>query len=640
MAVRAEIKDVVSNISKNVVFLQPLYEAIINSLEAKATRITIVLYSETGTTQYGRINGFDITDNGEGFTEKNIQGFNTLWTNNKREMGCKGSGRFTWLSVFEKIGVTSCISSEKKRITFDFNYDYDFENSNVVEEEFEANENNTTISFRNVTNDFRTKITKKGTIDKRDFADPNDIKNKIIDYLLVKLFLLKKKGVHFEIIIKSNEESAKISDQEIPDLGEKVFNVTSELTGDTYEFKAYYLFTSDKKNSKIMYFCSNDRATKPFESGQLGFSAPLPYNDSFIMLVCSDYFENKDNDSRNNFDQLSNLKNQTLLYPLLITDIFAMAKRAMKEIIEEHYPSLKDDNKKAEEEAIESHPYLIDFIKEDNEITKTPKSLITNATKLFNKRKENVRDEFKRALERRSVDSKGFEKATKDLSIMAAIELSEYIHYRECIIKAMIANLEDEKYKEDFYHNIVIPMGTEGREIDGNKHLYSNLWLLDDKFMTYSYVWSNLSIGRVSEELDSNKDHVSILNRPDTTIIFNRKEGKRDAVVVEFKGSTASDEEKRKSITELPDDIALLRENVNDIQMIWGYIVTTIDDQIEKTLTNQDYKPLFVSGDSDRLFYKYYSTINAHIYVCDFKAIAKDAEARNRTFLDILKDRH
>ena len=38
----SEIEDVVNNLAKNVDFLQPLYEAITNSLEAGAKNITII----------------------------------------------------------------------------------------------------------------------------------------------------------------------------------------------------------------------------------------------------------------------------------------------------------------------------------------------------------------------------------------------------------------------------------------------------------------------------------------------------------------------------------------------------------------------------------------------------------------------
>ena len=638
MAVRAEIKDIVANISKNVSFLQPIYEAITNSLEANATSITIRLYSDDSVLEHGRLSGFDVSDNGEGFTEKNLRGFCTLWTDNKRDIGCKGSGRFMWLSVFNDIHIVSCISSLKQKIEFDFNLSFDYEQTKISKTDYNECQNKTVISFRNVTSAFKTKVTKKGTIDKRDFANPYEIKTKIIDYLLVKLFLLKRENKTFVISIVYNDEKEEITNNDIPDLEEKEFDVVSDLTGDSFTFTAYYLFSSDGKNSKKMSFCANSRSTKVFESGQLGFSAPLPNNDSFTMLVCSNYFENKDNDSRNNFDELANLKNQTLFAPLLISDIFAVSKKYMRDIIFEHYPKLNESNQKAEDEAIDLYPYLAKYIKEDEEITKTSKSLITNANKKLNKEKEIVRDNFKSALEKRNVDTVEFENAINQVSIMAAIELSEYIHYRDNIIKALTAQLDNDKYKEDFYHNILIPKGTDSFADSPNKHLYSNLWLLDDKFMTYSYVGSNISIGRIIEN-NIKEEADSILNRPDVTLIFNRKEGHRDAIMIELKGATASFEEKKKSITELPDDIGLLRSNMEDLQMIWGYIITSIDSQIETTLLNQDFKPLFVAGDKGKMYYKNFGNLNAHIYVCDFETIAKDAEARNQTFLEILKQK-
>lgn len=56
---------------------------------------------------FSSIHSFSIEDDGEGFTQKNIEAFSTLWTDNKRQIGCKGSGRFTWLSVFNIIQVDS-----------------------------------------------------------------------------------------------------------------------------------------------------------------------------------------------------------------------------------------------------------------------------------------------------------------------------------------------------------------------------------------------------------------------------------------------------------------------------------------------------------------------------------------------------
>ena len=98
---KINLKRAVDNLSKkNLKFFQPMYEAITNSLEAGATRIEINILDETtfdGIT--AKIKGYSIVDNGEGFTNKNIESFLELWSDKKLEFGCKGSGRFTYFSA-------------------------------------------------------------------------------------------------------------------------------------------------------------------------------------------------------------------------------------------------------------------------------------------------------------------------------------------------------------------------------------------------------------------------------------------------------------------------------------------------------------------------------------------------------------
>ena len=109
--VQADISTIIEKLAKDVKFLQPVYEAITNSLEAGAKNITIAFKKDLAITEeLSKITGFSITDDGEGFTKKNRDAFVVLWTKNKLKLGCKGSGRFTWLSVFEKINIKSQVN--------------------------------------------------------------------------------------------------------------------------------------------------------------------------------------------------------------------------------------------------------------------------------------------------------------------------------------------------------------------------------------------------------------------------------------------------------------------------------------------------------------------------------------------------
>lgn len=107
--------------------------------------------------------------------------------------------------------------------------------------------------------------------------------------------------------------------------------------------------------------------------------------------------------------------------------------------------------------------------------------------------------------------------------------------------------------------------------------------------------------------------------------------------MIEFKGPNANLDEKRKSINELPDDIGYFRNNFKDINLVWGYIITSIDDKFEESILNQGYIPLFSNSLDGKNFYRYLERPKTHVYIIEYKTIVKDAFSRNQTFLDILE---
>ncbi len=127
MAYSVKIKNILRQFNKKIPFLQPVYESIVNSLEAQATNIIVEfkeedllpLPDENGTIIEKKITGFKITDDGEGFNEKNLASFKDYLSDTKISLGCKGVGRFTWLKVFEDIKVESQINGIL--VKFDFN---------------------------------------------------------------------------------------------------------------------------------------------------------------------------------------------------------------------------------------------------------------------------------------------------------------------------------------------------------------------------------------------------------------------------------------------------------------------------------------------------------------------------------------
>ncbi len=638
---KVNIPNIVKNLGKDIKFLQPLYESIANSLEANATNIEIeILHDNPFEEVTPKMIGFVIKDNGEGFDSKNRNAFMELWTNNKITLGCKGSGRFTWLKVFENIDIESHIKDEQKKVFIPFSLGFEEKDMSVIESTIE--QNSTIIKFTNVTSAYYNNVSdNRLRLDTRYNADIDEILASVKEYLLIKLFLLKQRGKQFSITLKLDENIRVINSDSIPKLENCEFNIYSDITKENYKFNLYYIFKENSKNSKKVYFCANGRAILEIDDDSLGFSAGLPNKDSFIMLLCSDYLNDKDNDGRSELTALTGKKQATIDVPLLISDLKFEMKKHMHQIILDKYPQLLELNKKEEEKAINKAPYLSDIIKENSDILKSESSLLKEAKKEFNAKKESVVNKFEKLLSDRSIDPTEYNKSISELSSIALSELGEYIFYRENIIKALKIAVEENIENEKFYHDIFMPMKTSSSEEDENKHLLSNIWLLDDKFMTYSYAASDKTVNQIRDEIEEkNNNKFKTSHRPDLSIFFNKIDGSKNLVMVEFKSPNADLDEKNKALSELPDDIAIVKKNIPSVETVWSYIVTTIDESFEFSIENSEsFTQLFSTEEQSKAYYRYLPRANAHVFIIDLRTIVSDSSNRNKTFLDILKQR-
>jgi hypothetical protein len=511
---------------------------------------------------------------------------------------------------------------------------------NATRSKSNCTQNKTTIEFTDVNKRYYDASASK-VIDKRTIAYLSQIKESILDYLLIKLFLLKRSNIPFCIKLLLDNDSLEINYSDIYDLKSKCFSINSQITNEDYEFTLYYYFIKDNKNSKKVHYCANARSTKLMDDDALGFSCALPNKDSFIMLLCSKYFDDKDNDSRDDLSLLSSRKQPTIDVPLLYSTISPYLKKCMHEVILENYPQVEDINRQEEDKAIETMPHLTKYIKANKDILKSEKSLIADAENSFAAKKIQVKQKFDAVLKNKDINQEYFEKAVSELSEIASIELGEYILYRDSIIKALNDAVEDKEQKEKFIHNIFMPMKTSSFGNEESKHMICNFWLLDDKFMTYAYAASDKSIKNIIDEIQKNRSESSnglVNNRPDLAIFFNKKDERKELIMVEFKGANARHDEKTKALTELPDDIDVVRKNIVEVEEIWSYIITVIDERLKNTIENQEsYTPLFTEDADIPMYYKFYEKKKTHLYIVDIRSIVKVAKARNETILDILK---
>ncbi len=632
-----DIEEIVKHIGKNITFLQPVYEAIVNSLEAKADKIEVEFFRDNQIQIFGennKINSFTITDNGEGFTEDNINSFDQLWSTHKRELGCKGSGRFTWLNVFQNIDIHSELLSEKKVVDITFSKAYDLKTKKIVSDN-SIMAQKTTISFNNLTDRIYKPAKKKSVlVDNREIADLDVIYGKIFDYLMIKLFLLNRKGIPFCITLKIDSDVKTITNNDIPLLKSVQFNIPTNMQnckyGDKIDFDLYYIFKHDNAKSKKAYFCAHERTVQKIDDDSLGFSASLPNNDSLVVLVCSNYFDENVGDDRDKFEGLegSDLKHRNLIYPLLLGDIKQVVKKKINDIIIQEYPDILKTTERIKANAINTAPYLSSYISENTDTLVSEDSLIKEAQKEFNKDKIKIKKKFNTLLEDADINIEALKLTINKVSEIAAAELGEYILYRDAIIQALNIAVQEKDKNESFIHNIFMPKKSRCTEInDEVNYAMTNLWLLDDKFMAFSSAYSDIELKQIIQEVffketSQGQELGMEKKRPDMVVFYN-KEISHDAVVIEFKKANATLGEKSAASSEIKRNCYLLSQKAEGINSIWGYIITSIDQEYEVNLIADDYQPLFTNATDGKIFYYYAKNANAHIYVLDIMLLPR-----------------
>lgn len=633
----------VKKLNKRVPFMQPVFEAISNSLESGSENIAVNflcsdkqlnLAEDDQLAPLKRIDGFTITDDGGGFDSNNTQAFTELWTKNKVALGCKGVGRLTWLKVYENIDIVSKTSSGLTEIKFTEHFDV-LRDIKRDDKDSAKGSNFTKISFSGVRVEY---FNEKQKLDLREIADIENIYNTIEKHLLLKLLLLKSEGKHFKITLTLNDVSKEISESSLPVLNIDTFLIKN-LSGNDVEFSLYYGFFDNKQNKVYCYYCANGRTVKSFKKdiGLSGFQS----DKAIIILLVSDYLDDNVNDERNGFyfDDVSSGDVS------LDSDTIENALRPrVAALIKKQFPDITKKFNDVKEAAINETPYLADIINQEDAIFSSKETLIANARKRFEHLKQENKNSFINLLKEKNIDPEKFAQSISDLSQIALMELGEYILYRQNIIDGLRCAITNSEKKEKFIHDIFMPMGTADNSSE-NRPYQSNLWLLDDKFMTYSYAASNKTLRQIAEILIPNYATISADNKkkPDLAVFFN-KDADGNAIFVEIKGANASDDEKNKSITELPNNIDSARRvlNIPKERPIWGYIITAIDEKFQRTIQNQGgYIRLFSDKEKGLAYYTFNGSenVNAHITILDLETIISDAADRNKTFLDILKKR-
>lgn len=598
-----------SNPSLELVYI----EAIANSIDADATEIDIQIQIREFSEPEGLI--ITIKDNGEGFTDERFEKFSKLLE--VEEESHKGIGRLVFLSYFKKVEISSKYGNSHRTFLFS----NEFEGKSKIEK-IEKSLNETVITFKDY---FRKKI------GKHDYIKPSYLKNKLLEEFYPRLYLLKQelKPLKISITLHLQEadnridlqsEKREISVNEIEDL--KIEPVEADILAMFQNMEVHYSIKQKEfEKTIITALCIDGRTYKM----DIISDENIPFGYEIIFLLYSTYFDGKVNASRQELTLNEADKK-------LVKNLF---QGKVTEILKREIPAMVENNEKTKESLMNTYPHLLGYFEKDTIGFVKREDSIKRAQEKFFKDQRDV-------LEGNGLSDEAYEKSLE----LSSRALTEYILYRQFIINKI--KTIDKSNSEADIHNLIVPMGRTMHKADFMQDLYSNnAWLLDDKYMTYNTILSDKVMSELVKELTDTKTDKDNAE-PDIALIFSNDPNtspKVDVVIVELKKRGKGLEETVTAITQLHSRaVKLMNYYPDKIQRIWFYAVVEFNPEFKLYLQNNKFTPLF---STDELYYREddiktsleaTTTCKIGLYVLSLDAFINDADARNSTFLNILKE--
>jgi hypothetical protein len=571
-----------------------------------------------------KLDSISITDNGKGFNDENFNSFSKYRTGFKKDIGGKGVGRFVFLKVYENVKFRSTLATEKQDRQFIFNVDFDTDNLKKTKSTVKTNSTEVSLSTLNPQY-FNPEL----SIDRRINLDLEIIKEKVLLNLIPTLFFNKKSGkaIAIEFVETSTGNKTSITNKDVPNFQQSAFAIKNRDAKE-FEFKLSYLI--EKNEGKLYaFYCANNRTVCEFSDKDFKITLPNGYS-GFFMLE-SDYLNNHVNINRNDFD----------IFPVR-TDMFSSLsweminsplKLKISEIAKKEIPEAEALNKAKLVDIQQERPYLTNYIEEEDIDMAgflDKRHIIEKAKRRFDTAKEKL------------LTSAGKTSYTdeelREAIIITQNELISYINDRVQVIERLKTLIDKQERIESIIHNLFMQKNTDSEYFSVG---LNNLWLLDDRFTTYSYAASDKRISAVLSSIGENFDGVeNPSDKPDLSIFFSNNPaspGKLKSVLIElkpFEYSAKPDRKKFQGIQQLIDYVKAFKDT-EKIEEIFAFLITDIDPKLAERLTGDGYVPLF--SIEAPIFHRFYEKLAISIYVVSAKSLILDAEARNKVFLDIIR---
>ena len=258
--------------------LHALFEAVANSIDAIETsgvgrRVEIRVIRDTRRpvmatkkVKIGRhpLLGFDVTDDGPGFDNKNFDCFKLADFTHKVAIGAKGEGRFSWLKVFDRAEINSVYDSGSKRVSRRFNFSLRDDGVGTPTEEKTTEPRGTLVRLVKPLADYEKNLDK----------EPDQLASALLDHYVV--YFLSEPAAEVWLIDESANYKECLNSLFTNETGRQVSSEPFEVND--VEFTAHH-FTKPKSGGRnAVILCAAKRAVIDIDMTVLSvdLGEPLP----------------------------------------------------------------------------------------------------------------------------------------------------------------------------------------------------------------------------------------------------------------------------------------------------------------------------------------------------------------------------
>jgi len=658
--------------------LLPIFEAVVNSIHAieesdktsKDGKITVEIIrlsskgqkrlfdeeKKRGPEAEDEITGFAIIDNGIGFTDANMESFETLDTDHKIDRGCRGVGRLLWLKAFDNVEVESLFLDSgglcQKR-TFIFDAEVGIAD-NKVEPVAKGATPQTTVRLTGFGDQYKEYARKTAPT----------IARLLLEHCL--WYFIRDGGAP-KIHIIDPENNLDLDDVYEEHMMSSARGQRLDIKGQEFEITHLKLRGNATQNHTV-YFCAGSRVVREENiTGKLpGLYGKLREGESEFIYSCyvgSSYLDDHVRAERTGFD-FDETKDSLFSDTEIST---ADIKKAVLEAAKAFLGESLEANQEAGKARLTNYvaavapkyrPIIgrlsedekcIDPDLSDKELDLTlHKKLHELETALIDEGHDLMTPSASDAPEAYRIKIADYlEKASE----LKKSDLASYVSHRRVIIdllRAVIQRDSDGNYaREDVIHQMIMPMGKTSNDLLPDS---ANLWLIDERLAFHDYLASDKGLRSmpITGSVSGKEPDILGLNVFDNPILVSEEDNPPLAsiVVIEIKRPMRDDAKEGEEKDPIEQALGYL-ERVREGQVMTSagriipnsstipgfcYVLCDLTQSIRRRCKMHD-----ATMTSDGLGYFFYSkNYQSYVEVISFDRLVNMATERNRAFFDKL----